>query len=191
MRNAPVPTAVVVLALCLACAAPQGEQRTPSGHADSLYRAIADSIRDAPMRWHYWADTSAMDGSISHYVAVDAPEEIGDAHPSFILRCKDGETNAYVTTGALVFPDDDDVGKAPVRTRIDSAPPVRERWDTAVDHEALFSPHPVALARLLLKATELRVEFTPYEEAPQTARFDVSGLDALVPRIAVPCGWKA
>jgi hypothetical protein len=77
-----------------------------------------------------------------------------------------------------------------VTTRFDGGPPAASYWSESTDHEAVFSPNPIALARKLSKTKLWLVEFTPFETGPVTTSFQTEGLAAILDQVASACKWK-
>jgi Type VI secretion system VasI, EvfG, VC_A0118 len=90
-----------------------------------------------------------------------------------------------------------------VRLRIDDGVASPESWTEATDHRALFASDEVydtnghyagtggriGFAKRLAGATTLIFEFTPFDGSPQTARFNLRGLDTHLDKVAEACSW--
>jgi type VI secretion system protein VasI len=137
--------------------------------------------------------------------------------PALIVRCQEKKTQVYVVTGmAATVETDIDGGPRDshkVGLRLDDRPATYDSWGESTDHKALFAgdliwgeqwdsligmnaPKVVAysggvveLAKKLTGASTLTFQFTPFDGSPQTARFDLRGLDAHLHDVAEACGW--
>lgn len=192
LHTVSIPRAVTAIACAVAvgCAAARGDNAVARVDSDSVAVATIESEIIAARRWHFSADTDAMDGGIARFAEVRSPDDVHGLNPTLFIRCAHGSLSAYVSTIAEVYPDDFEEYAAPVRVRFDSGPVMRDRWETASDHRSLFSRRPAAFLRVLRRSSRMRFEFTPSDGVAKVASFDVSGLDSLLPRVAAQCGWR-
>lgn len=152
-----------------------------------------------------------MDDSKTVVLSLDSEDliqgPIGSVKPTLIVRCKEKKTDVYVVTRMAARIEEDGEGGPSdyhkVRIRIDDGIASPESWTEATDHKALFAPDRIydltehyemkewraAFARKLARATTLIFEFTPFDGSPQTARFDLRGLDTHLDRVAEACNW--
>lgn len=130
-------------------------------------------------KWILLQSTNKIDGTPE--VAV-MKSSLSDEH--ITIRCVRRKTELYINV-----PDVIDNGN--VRVRFDDAPLVSQFWGQAADHEALFSPNPVAFAQRLASAKRMLFEYRPFEKGPRVAEFNVSGLSGQLQSIANACNWDA
>lgn len=110
--------------------------------------------------------------------------------PRLAIRCRGSKTELMIDTTASAQPTLGMYNRVPVRVRLDDRQPERQVWNEGTRDEVLFAPNAIGFARRLLKARELRFEYTPLRMAAQVITFDVRGLDMVIDQVAKPCGWK-
>jgi hypothetical protein len=139
------------------------------------------------------AGEAAKDGTTAVSYQLASPDTIRgwlrEKKPTLVVRCEGRKTEVYVVTemGASV-----EWGKQHRHTvglRFDSAPARQELWSESTDDKALFAPDGLATARRLAAARTLTFEFTPFNANRQAATFDLTGVPAVVARVATACGW--
>jgi len=112
------------------------------------------------------------------------------------VRCQGKKTEVYVATGMAasveshgeysIAPEDSHT----VRTRLDDAVASTEYWYESGDHKALFAEHDsIEFAKVLSGASTFTFQFTPFDDSPQTAHFNVGGLGPHLHKLAEACGW--
>lgn len=109
--------------------------------------------------------------------------------PVLTIRCIAGTTEVFVFTQSAAAIDGDD-GKHAVRLGFDGEAASTERWMASDEYDALFAENGVSAARRVAGARTMRFGFTPYNAAPVTATFQVTGFDKLAPKLAQTCRWK-
>jgi hypothetical protein len=143
--------------------------------------------------WSAVEEKSEMDGSSTVTLSLDAENKIqgwlDSRKPLLVIRCAEKKTDVYVAAGMPANPEYGRYNTYGVRIRVDDSTPISQRWTQSTDSRALFSPSPKELAKLLAKSKQLIFEFTPFQSSPATARFNVQGLDGVLEKVAVPCGW--
>jgi type VI secretion system protein VasI len=162
-------------------------------------------------KWRVTESRSPMDDSKTVVLSLDSEDliqgPIGSVKPTLIVRCQEKKTAVYVVTGmAARIEEDVDGGPSDyhkVRLRIDDGVASPESWTEATDHRALFASDEVydtnghyagtggriGFAKRLAGATTLIFEFTPFDGSPQTARFNLRGLDTHLDKVAEACSW--
>jgi hypothetical protein len=100
------------------------------------------------------------------------------------------QTEIYLLTGMPMNPELGRFNRYTVRIRFDDKPARREFWSESTDHEAVFAPSPIVLARQLAKANELKLELTPFNSSPQTVVLPVVGFQEPLADLAKACGWR-
>jgi hypothetical protein len=144
-----------------------------------------------------WTDTNRAKWVSNHKrsIAFELPAEnhasawLTRVRPILVVRCLSNTTDAFVFTqvAPVIEPGDD---TRTVRLQFDGEGEQAARWVGAADHDALFSPDPVAFARRLARAHTLRFGFMPHNGPPATIVFDVRGFDTRVGSIARTCRWR-
>src|SRR5467141_2684417 len=143
----------------------------------SIPGATDKTNTDVPQGWTMNEDVSAMDGSKTIVLSLDAVGEIKgwleSTKPTLVIRCKEKKTNVYVNTGTRANVEYGMTDSAHVRVRFDDSESESEVWNESTDGKALFAANPVRFANRLNKAKIFRFEFTPYNASPAIAEFHV------------------
>jgi type VI secretion system protein VasI len=177
----------------------------------SAFRPSSSSTLASKPEWSVNTSRSPIDDSNTVVLSLDSENLIqgplGSVKPTLIVRCKERKTDVYVVTRMAARIEEDEEGGPSnyhkVRIRIDDGVASSESWTEATDQNALFAPDQIydvnehydlkewriAFARKLAGATTLIFEFTPFDGNPQTARFDLRGLDTHLDKVAEACGW--
>lgn len=144
-------------------------------------------------QWQVHEDSSPMDGSKRVVISRDAENDIEgwlrSKRPSLVVRCQEGKTDAYLVTG---MPASVEYGtdSHTVRLRFDDGKPTTQHWSESTDHEALFAPNAVQLAKQMVKAKTLVLQFTPFSASPAVARFNLQGFGSYLGKVSGACGWQ-
>jgi hypothetical protein len=112
------------------------------------------------------------------------PGPIFEVRPVLAVRCREGELNVIVTTGAVLDAEDD---LTPVRLRWGSDPPEDEHWTRSTDYSAAFAPEPEVFIAELLNFPDLKFEFHPFDATPRVASFNARGLARHLPTLRRAC----
>jgi Type VI secretion system VasI, EvfG, VC_A0118 len=129
--------------------------------------------------WHLSTETNQMDNTPAVYLS-----KLAESGHSAILtiRCTRAKTALFVAT-------DDIVDNGGVRIKFDDRKPQPQAWSEASDHQGLFAPDPIGLAKQLTKADSFLFEYSPFQKQPTTIEFKVNGLAEKLNSVAEPCGW--
>jgi hypothetical protein len=149
-------------------------------------------------KWVVKEETSPMDSSKTVILTLKAentiPSVTGQSRPSLIIRCKEGKTETYVSTGVPASVEEDiDGGPAAdhhIRLRFDENPPIPDRWVESTNHGGLFATDGVSSAKQMAGAQKLTFEFTPFDANPAMIQFDLKGLASQLPTVANACNWN-
>jgi len=106
--------------------------------------------------------------------------------PALAIRCEPG-TTSLLFDGGRVLEDTGDGSSVLLRIKYDDAPPRRVFGSPSTNYHGAFIRTPAWHIRSLLKAKRALVEFTPFQQAPIIAEFDVSGLDQHLPLLKKHC----
>lgn len=183
-------------------------------NACSHKKDMADDLSSSNQadKWQITEGRSPMDDSKTLVLKLESEDvivgPIEELRPSLILRCKEGKTVVYVSTGvsASVERSSDHLPNSHrVRTRIDNEASSYEWWDDSTDHKSLFADDfvrdekgsvtafgggSVLYAKKLAAAQTFTFQFTPFYGNPQTLRFVVRSLSTHLPKLAEACGWS-
>ena len=170
---------------------------TSSQSQPSATQNIGAAIEPAPApaptdKWQENTGTSAMDDSPTVTYALTAEYDITGwlktSRPALYVRCFEHKTAVLVHTDMAANVEYG--GGHTVRIRLDDEPAFTEEWSESTNHEALFAPNPIALARRIARAKRMRFEFTPFNASRTTVEFDVTGFGNHIGEVANTCGWK-
>ncbi|MBB4402534.1 MULTISPECIES: type VI secretion system-associated protein TagO [Rhizobium/Agrobacterium group] len=107
------------------------------------------------------------------------------------IRCHDDTTAFYISAEChMVSSQYNDYGD--VTYRIDSAPAAKLSLDESTDNKSLGAWNggkAIPFIKKLIPAKKLIVQFTPYNENPKMAEFNIAGLDSVVEPLRKQCGW--
>ncbi|MBZ5547044.1 MAG: type VI secretion protein [Acidobacteriia bacterium] len=142
--------------------------------------SAAQKTLDELKGWRVSTETDKMDNTPAVYLSKLA--ESGGHGAMLTIRCTRGKTELYVGT-------DDIVDNGKVRIKFDDAKPQQQSWSEASDHQGLFAPDPIGLAKRLVKADSFLFEYSPFQKQPTTVEFKVNGLAEKLTSVAEPCGW--
>jgi hypothetical protein len=130
--------------------------------------------------WYLSTETDRMDNTPTVYLAKRAESGQGGI---LTIRCIRRRTELVVATNDIL-----DNGNVPIR--FDDAKPQQQVWSEASNHQGLFSPDPIGLARQLTKIDSLLFEYRPFDKQATTIEFKVAGLAENLGTIADACGWE-
>ena len=166
----------------------------PAARPSAAARPAAAPAKKATQVWStarrgYWTANQ------HHAAAFELPAEntvaiwMNYVRPLLVVRCMAKKTEAFVYTGSAlrIEPNTED---HTVSFRFDDESGRTERWPDSAEHDALFSPDPVAFARRVMSTHSLRFGYHPHNAEPVEAVFEVSGLTDLIAPSAKDCGWQ-
>jgi hypothetical protein len=146
---------------------------------------------------HTWTDANSARwvSSYPRSIAFELPAEntasgwMTRVRPVLVVRCLANTTDAFVFTqlSAAIEPLDD---RRTVQIGFDDDAASTERWTGSPDHDALFAPDGVSLARRIARARTMRFGFTPHNSPPAVLEFHVAGFSAHIESVARLCRWK-
>lgn len=164
--------------------------RSGTGEAHAIH---PESDVPPPTKWSGRRQPGwASDGSRTISFQLDAENTIAvwmkNVRPVLAVRCFAGNTEVFVVTNwaATIEPTPE---LHTVHLSFDDGPPVAEQWLDSDSALALFAPDGVAVARQLARSHVMHFGFTPFNAAPATVQFDVTGFDQLVGSVAKTCRW--
>lgn len=137
-------------------------------------------------KWQIGSDVDPLtDKTVLHaqLIAESGKRKYGD-EIVLTVRCKNGETEAYINWSSFLGSDD-----IVVTSRIDKAKAQDLSWTISTDHTASFMPQAVITLNNLIGASSYVVNLTPYSDNPITAIFDVSGAGEAFKDIRQACKW--
>lgn len=145
-------------------------------------------------KWDVREEVSPDSGSQTVIMSIPAEQEVSalaglDKYPRLYIRCQSRQTDVYIHMGSLPAGVDanEEYG---VRLRLDAGQPSAQPWEQSTNHDSLFAPDPVELARRLAVAKKLTIEFSPPGSRSFTTWFDLTGLGGGLDKVANACGWS-
>jgi hypothetical protein len=140
--------------------------------------------------WRTSTSRSEMTGQRNVTITLRASASVdgqyGPVRPTLVVRCREGELEAYVSTNMVLDSDLDD--DSPVRLRWDDLEPVESFGSISSDHEAVFIVDPFSFVNeAVIQAKRLHVEFHPYDSTPRVASFGIRGFASFLPTLQRAC----
>lgn len=108
--------------------------------------------------------------------------------PTIGVSCTAGTTEVYILTSGVARIEPETADHI-VRITLDGKLEPEQRWLPAVDYQAMFAPDPIAVARQIVNASTLRLEFAHYLSGEVVLDFDVRGSEEYVASVAQRCKW--
>ena len=193
-----IVTGIIAVGLIFAvgCAAPAPEDRS----AETIETEPAAPEPEPEPEpdtggWRVSRSTNPLDDSTTVVAVLDATEGVGGIIPepiSLIARCQSNTTEVYINWHD--FLGDDELGtprssRKRVTYRFPPADAETEMWSVSTDNDSTFVASAIPFLRTMVDSDRLVAQTTPYNEAPSTAIFALTGVaDALAP-VAETCEW--
>jgi hypothetical protein len=129
--------------------------------------------------WQVGADKAALPEASRLVGRLDSADE-----SSLVLQCKNGNTEAYVSTKSFL-------GWESMRVvyRLNDNPPIEERWAAAADGRGAMAANAVGFINSLTDGAALSVRVTDYNGADHDLKFNLGGVANLRSQIALVCRW--
>ena len=145
--------------------------------------------------WRVSRSTNALDDSTTVVAVLNATEGVGGIMPepiSLIARCQSNTTEVYINW--YDFLGDDDLGnprssRKRVTYRFPPADAETEMWGVSTDNDSTFVARAIPFLRTMVESDRLVAQTTPYNEAPSTAIFDLTGARSALEPLAETCNW--
>jgi len=110
----------------------------------------------------------------------------GSAHPTIVLRCRNGEFAAYLAAGMMLDATADGGTFVRMLSNTDSSARL-QRWPTSTSRQSVFAPNAIDFMGILTKADTIRLAFVPKDANAIEASFTVAGLATPALRLAHSC----
>lgn len=155
--------------------------------------ATPESSSTTVSKWRVNKETSRIDDSTNVIIRLEADSPISGwprrtYTPSFVLRCKEKKTEAYIVTGMSPQVEYGTDG-ATVTLRFDKEKATKYHTSKSTDGEALFFGQSIGLIKKMLGHTTLLFEFVPFNSSPVITTFDLRGLLEAVKPLRDTCKW--
>lgn len=146
-----------------------------------------------PQSFGKWQVLPAPSGEGSLAVSLKAEKAVKgwmkSSVPTLTIQCSKGKATVYIETGMAL--EVTMVDRQIVHIRFDDNKPVTQRWQEITNATAAASARDsTALVKQLAQSQKFMFEFTPFSSAPAQAEFDVAGLAAYLPQLALACWGK-
>ena len=146
--------------------------------------------------WIVTQSTSKMDDSKTVVLHTASKEVVrknfgGADSADLYIRCSEGVTSLYVILADNFLADTEDYGS--VTYRVDNAKPSKREMSASTDNKALglwSGGTAIPFIKKMLKAKQITMRVTPYNQSPITVTFPVSGLNEALTPIQKACRWK-
>lgn len=139
--------------------------------------------------WRIATSRSEMTDQPSVTLRLDAlnavPGPVVDVRPTLYVRCHEQRLDVFITTGAVLDGDTDDMTS--VRIRWGSGTAEEGTWSRSTDYSGAFAPDPRAFLNRLLATPDMRFEFQPFDAAPRVASFNARGLNLHLAKLEAAC----
>ena len=138
-------------------------------------------------RWRTVQTTDPIDDSKLADALIEASQGIGltGTPIRLIARCRANQTEVYINWYDYLG----NTTRQRVTYRFPPAVAETELWNLSTDHVGTFVAQPIAFLRRLAVNERLVVRTTPYNEAPKTAIFDLTGAQEALEPVAKTCQW--
>jgi type VI secretion system protein VasI len=167
-----------------------GESSAPSVSLLSADTGLLSGGSATPSvpQWDVSESTNPIDDTPTVVLSLQASSPssttLRDA-PRLIVRCKSKETDVYISWSEFLGSDE-----IIVTTRLGRNAAARRSWSLSTDSRASFYPaRPAGFVKQLMAVDTLVAMTTPYNEAPITATFEVTGLSEKIVPLRKACGW--
>jgi hypothetical protein len=142
--------------------------------------------------WITKTSRSAMDDSVGVQLSLRASKAIQawpstTATPTLILRCQEGQVDAFMALG--VRPDPDGVDSARLVVRFDQAPATEVVMGVSTDGLGVFFHDPTAVIASMLASRRLLIRVVPFNSNPQETSFNLAGLSRVIAPLQTACDW--
>ena len=178
-----------------ACAAiPEDARRLEAYDALARKLGVGPKPVEGLGKWVVKTTVSPIDDSKTVYASLEADSESsirlkGGQLPQLVVRCKQGELDAYAITGVRAEKEAKE-GKATVTLRYDKATAIDLLTDQSTDGDALFWPDARAGMKPMVQAETLIVVFTPEHASPALLHFDLRGFALVEKQLVEACPEK-
>ena len=197
MRSGLATSMVVVgLSFAVGCGAPApADPLSETVEAEPVVPAPEPEPEPDTGGWGVSRSINPLDDSATVVAVLNATEGVSSVIPepiSLIARCQSNTTEVYIDWHD--FLGDDEFGnprssRKRVTYRFPPADAETEMWGVSTDNDSTFVARAIPFLHTMVESKRLVMQTTPYNEAPITAIFDLTGVaDALAP-VAETCDW--
>jgi len=146
-------------------------------------------------QWSLRSEKSDFKDTTDVYLSTDSADAVacgfqGSQPITLFLRCTENTTALILTTHCHVASGFYGYGK--VEYRLDNQKAQKRNFDASTDNSSLGlwnGRAAISLIKSMLSAETLLVRFTPFNENPVSARFNISGLEQAIEPLRKSCKW--
>lgn len=118
------------------------------------------------------------------YLVADSGKSSWRKNIVLVARCMSNKTDLYINWNDYLGSD-----SARVLSRIGTEKAVTENWIISTDKKSTFRSQPISFLKRMENSNKFIAQVTPYNDSPNTATFNTTGLsDALKP-LRSECNW--
>ena len=147
---------------------------------------IPKSYDELEQTWMLSKDKSKIDDSTNVTLMLFSNEKVygafGASRPTFVIRCKENKTEAYISTGSLL-----DSEVTTIRLGREKAHTLKMLKST--DGRALFFPSAISNIKKIWKYQKMVFRYTPYNSGDKTVTFNIGGLMSEIAPLRKACHW--
>lgn len=147
--------------------------------------------------WRTGSAEDAVTGRTRHVAVLNASNEtkghVFQTTPTLNVRCQDNKTEVYIDWENYLDGNSGDFrdNRHVVTVRIGDGDPFTVRATVSTNNESTFFPSPIpSILKPAANADTLAARTTPYNESPQTAVFNLTGMRAALSDLAAACNWS-
>lgn len=185
----------VFAAVTDACLVIENDMDRLSCYDRALGREAVQTETDAKSVWSVRTETSDFKDTTDVYLSVESDEPVrcgfsGTRRLTLFLRCVENTTALIIGTHCHVASGFHGYGQ--VEYRIDRKPAVKRNFTDSTNNRSLGlwnGGKSIPVIKSLFGGTSLLVRFTPFNENPVSARFDISGLEQAIAPLRQNCNW--
>lgn len=111
--------------------------------------------------------------------------------PKLIIRCKEKQTDVFISGTGSANPEYGSYDKYTVRLRFDNEKPYQEYWSQGTENDSLFASNPVKLAKKIAHGQNFKFEYTPFNSPNQVIEYNIKGFDKYIGKVSSTCGWNS
>lgn len=153
-------------------------------------------VADLGGNWSIRTDTSEFKDTSDVYMSVESEEPLScgmfntEQKARLILRCKENTTSLIIVTACHLASGFHGYGR--VEYRIDDEKARSRNFDESTDNKALGlwnGGSSIPFIKQMFGHERALFRFTPFNESPVTARFDISGVETAIAPLREACHW--
>lgn len=151
-----------------------------------------DEKKDGLSKWVATDSSSEMDDSKTVTLMLESENTItgflSDAYrPTLIVRCEENKTDMILHTQNQF--NSSGLYSVKATVRLDKGKAKSKSFSRATNGKAIFFKKPIGQIKQMLKAEEMKIQWTPFSANPVIATFNIKGLEDAIKPLRKTCGW--